>query len=150
MNGDQGRARGGCYLCEMGDPHIFHMTAEQWFGDGYEQRLDDAVAVSGDKFDAAERVTRGVAWLNEHRPGWAADIDLGKLDMMSCYRCILGQLYGYFWGAPFMAEMGDTDGSAFAADLGMQARDKRTCSREEYRALADEWRRRIVAAGARS
>ena len=41
-------------------------------------------------------VGRGAAWLNEHRPGWQDKIDLDRLALESCTRCVLGQLYGSF------------------------------------------------------
>jgi hypothetical protein len=41
----------------------------------------------------AERVAKGAALLDDKKPGWAERIDLGKLQMHSCYECILGQLF---------------------------------------------------------
>lgn len=43
-----------------------------------------------------ERVERGAAWLDEHEPGWELKIDLGELNLASCYKCILGQVYGRY------------------------------------------------------
>lgn len=43
-----------------------------------------------------ERVQRGMKLLDEKRPGWWKEIDLGKLCIISCNWCVLGQLYGYF------------------------------------------------------
>jgi hypothetical protein len=48
----------------------------------------------------AERVQAGAAWLDEHRPGWVADIDLDRLVLSSPCRCVLGQLYGSYYNAP--------------------------------------------------
>ena len=39
-----------------------------------------------------ERVERGAALLDERRPGWWRDIDMGTLDIRSPCRCILGQM----------------------------------------------------------
>lgn len=48
---------------------------------------------------AAARVARGAALLDEKRPGWAGEIDVGKLDVAECRRCMLGQLFnGYSIG----------------------------------------------------
>lgn len=41
-----------------------------------------------------ERVERGIAYLDRMTPGWDQRIDLEMLDMNSCTRCVLGQLYG--------------------------------------------------------
>lgn len=42
---------------------------------------------------AAERVAKGVAWLDENYPGWFDVIDLDTLDIAACDRCVLGQVY---------------------------------------------------------
>lgn len=44
----------------------------------------------------AERVALGVALLDEKCPDWVNRIDLSRLDIASCNRCILGQLFGDF------------------------------------------------------
>jgi hypothetical protein len=41
-----------------------------------------------------ERVERGAALLDEKRPGWWRDIDLGTLDIASRCGCVIGQLAG--------------------------------------------------------
>jgi len=41
-----------------------------------------------------EQINAGIALLNSKCPGWQDRIDLSKLDMLSGYHCILGQLYG--------------------------------------------------------
>jgi hypothetical protein len=41
----------------------------------------------------AERVANGAELLDEKKPGWDQRIDLDTLQMHSCYRCILGQLF---------------------------------------------------------
>jgi hypothetical protein len=43
--------------------------------------------------DIPERVTRGVALLDEKQPGWEALINLGHLDIGECENCVLGQVY---------------------------------------------------------
>jgi hypothetical protein len=43
--------------------------------------------------DMQARVQRGMRLLDERVPGWQVDIDLDELDMHSCDRCIVGQLY---------------------------------------------------------
>lgn len=41
-----------------------------------------------------ENVARGVALLDETRPGWVQEINVKILDLRSPILCILGQLYG--------------------------------------------------------
>ena len=38
-------------------------------------------------------IEKGIAWLDEVSPGWEGEIDLAQLDIMSPYKCILGQLF---------------------------------------------------------
>lgn len=42
---------------------------------------------------ASERVAKGVALLDEHKPGWADRINAARLAVLSPCDCILGQLY---------------------------------------------------------
>jgi len=39
-------------------------------------------------------VVRGAAWLDDVLPDWYERIDFDRLLMMSCHRCILGQVFG--------------------------------------------------------
>lgn len=49
---------------------------------------------------AAVRARRGALLLDEQQPGWAREIDLGGLDMLSVCDCITGQVFGgYVSGA---------------------------------------------------
>ena len=47
--------------------------------------------------EAAERVLRGAAWLDENHPGWENNLDLSKLEMSQCDWCVLGQAVGSYW-----------------------------------------------------
>lgn len=42
------------------------------------------------------RVATGTTLLDRHWPGWAALIDLDRLDIQSPRDCVLGQLYGHY------------------------------------------------------
>lgn len=46
--------------------------------------------------DIDERVQRGAALLDQVRPGWHTRIDITRLNLGSCDRCVLGQEYGDF------------------------------------------------------
>lgn len=46
----------------------------------------------------ADHVRRGAELLDESRPGWEREIILEYLNMSSCVCCILGQLYGDYYG----------------------------------------------------
>ena len=45
----------------------------------------------------AERVAAGARWLDEHRPGWDREIDLGRLDIRDECNCVIGQQLGDFF-----------------------------------------------------
>ena len=44
----------------------------------------------------AKRVAQGAALLDQEKPNWFEEINLGKLEMGSCKDCILGQLYSNY------------------------------------------------------
>jgi len=46
------------------------------------------------EIDYAARVAKGVALLDEKRPGWEREIDLGILDIENGDRCVTAQLSG--------------------------------------------------------
>lgn len=39
------------------------------------------------------RVKQGMAFLDEHKPGWVEEIDLGRFDIDDGCRCVLGQIF---------------------------------------------------------
>lgn len=43
-----------------------------------------------------ERVQRGARLLDEKVPEWFNKIDIETLNIASCLKCVLGQLFGYF------------------------------------------------------
>lgn len=67
--------------------------------------------------ELAERAARGAKLLDERRPLWFEEIDLGRLDMESTCDCVLGQVFtgGYLIGLE-MLEIG-TDEPDYGFDL---------------------------------
>lgn len=43
--------------------------------------------------EAAERVARGVEWLDRHRPDWRSRITLPEFDIESTCNCVIGQVF---------------------------------------------------------
>lgn len=99
------------------------------------------------------RVARGVALLDEKRPGWRDRIDLDALDMRSSRDCVLGQLYAdhedvdwphrtaFHVGATEL--LGDVeDAAAYGFENGAEFRDLDAA--DEYAELTAEWRRVIT------
>ena len=92
-------------------------------------------------------VERGVALLDEKRPGWENEIDLTNLRMASFQSCILGQLYkshifpytGYFEGCNDLGISG-ADGSEYGFDLPEKFKGKET----SWEQLDQEWRDLII------
>lgn len=83
--------------------------------------------------EIAERVQRGIDWLNANRPGWFHEIDLDNLQMSDCHQCVLGQLYGHFGNWPGYGELG-------ARDFGFNV----SAGAWRFTLLTKEWRNRIT------
>lgn len=93
----------------------------------------------------AERVAAGVAWLDEHDPGWwredapehltrdAQPIDLDRLDIDDPCRCVLGYRWGHF-GHALVDALRDASDVALGFDGD---------SADEVPELTAEWRRVI-------
>lgn len=50
-------------------------------------------------YSGEKDINKGIEYLNETCPEWINVIDLEKLDLSNCERCILGQLYGSYLSA---------------------------------------------------
>lgn len=61
--------------------------------------------------DADVVVANGAAVLDEHRPGWAEEINLDTLRILSCTECVLGQVYGRYGVG--LKELGITAGDKY-------------------------------------
>lgn len=57
--------------------------------------------------DIDERVQRGANLLDQVRPGWHTRVDITRLHLGSCTRCVLGQLFGEFRGGTAVLFPGD-------------------------------------------
>ena len=62
--------------------------------------------------DYAARVAKGVALLDEKRPGWEREIDLDALDIKSGERCVTAQLSGVDDWAAGMNQLDLTAGNS--------------------------------------
>jgi len=88
------------------------------------------------------RVAAGAALLDHARPGWAAQVDPGRLDPADDHSDVLGQLHGHRDRG--LAALGHPDAVALGLDLDADDDDA------DYPALTDAWRaaiRRRAAAG---
>ena len=83
-----------------------------------------------------ERVERGIALLDTHRPGWHRDINLTALDITSVRCCVLGQLYGYYYKGT--EELGFSSRADDMFDVTFDDKD------DDGAALQAEWSRRIA------
>jgi hypothetical protein len=48
-------------------------------------------------------VDHTIAWLDEHEPDWPAKINLDIFEDADLRYCVLGQVYGGYWNAPYQA-----------------------------------------------
>jgi hypothetical protein len=83
-----------------------------------------------------ERVEKGAAWLDQHKPEWYLKIDVAALNLADSCRCVLGQLwaeaelssnweesvdagmYGFFSGFRYVTRVLGPDVPDECADLG--------------------------------
>lgn len=79
-----------------------------------------------------DRVATGAALLDEQMPDWVERIDLGRLDVESPCRCVLGQLFGDY--ADGWAVLSDFTSLSQAISHGFEA------DSVEYDELTAEWR----------
>lgn len=76
--------------------------------------------------DFQSRVNRGAALLDAEFPGWFERIDTDSLDIATCSRCVLGQVYGdYLMGVLKVLPSEDTDDAYWnrVAEYGFTLRD---------------------------
>lgn len=84
-----------------------------------------------------ERVANGMALLDEHKPGWEAEIDVEHLFLQSSSQCVLGWVYGdYEHGLNALSDVLEV-GIMVTHDLGFYD------VRGYYTALTDAWREAI-------
>lgn len=92
---------------------------------------------------AHERVARGAALMDQHKPGWEDRIRIPNLEMYSGASCILGQCYGaYSAGAEilFPNDFPEITQEQEAVNHGFQSDSK-----VGYNALHEEWVMQIMA-----
>jgi hypothetical protein len=92
----------------------------------------------------AERVADGAAWLDYQAPGWEHKVDLDALQMSSCSRCILGQVFDQGTGIAgfnFAEQYFNDDGEMAAFGFDLDDYDHETWSDGEnpWEPLADAW-----------
>ena len=85
------------------------------------------------------RVARGVALLDEKRPGWRTEVNPDTLDMNHDWDCVVGQLYGRFidgWGPLGLTTQTQATRYGFdaVASLYMDS------DQDELNALTEAWR----------
>lgn len=103
----------------------------------------------------AERIRAGMAWLDEHKPGWVDMVDTGSaLDMGDEKRCLLGQLFGHFCNVSHAhprshepsryAHISGRMAYGAACDLGFAAGNGRVWVGDgEYESMTRGWKRYI-------
>ena len=74
-----------------------------------------------------ERVAKGVALLDEVKPGWASKVVVNRLNLESPLSCILGQVYGNFRiGAEVLGWNWDADDRIVPISHGVLALEDKT------------------------
>lgn len=99
-----------------------------------------------------QRVSNGVALLDEHQPGWRDLVNVEILDIESLGDCILGQVYGgYIAGASALgissADVADatTVQSTYGFDISQEEYAKDFVTQQLiFAELEEEWTKRIT------
>jgi len=85
-----------------------------------------------------DAVHRGAEVLDIVSPGWEREVELASLDMRSCFRCVLGQIFGSYDGG--MSVLAQKSGkSVDPLQFGFTAMDD-----DDYNDLTREWRQAIA------
>lgn len=71
--------------------------------------------------DFSAQVTAGMSLLDQQRPGWRSEIDLGTLDLGNCQVCVLGQIFGDYEDGLEALDISDPYKYGFNAVDGMYA-----------------------------
>lgn len=98
---------------------------------------------------AAERVAKGVTWLDSNVPDWRGKVEVSKFDILSTCRCVLGQIfeaeaeeYDYDDGYSYAED--NLLSREQAVDLGFDAKYDFSTGllfESDYRELQKEWLR---------
>lgn len=106
----------------------------------------------------AERVSAGIALLDEKVPNWRDKIDLSTLDLRNTDKCVLGQIFkgadgscmsGYFTGCEILDIMqcsccsSDTEGMS-PVEYGFDVNCAAGNVDEQFGALQCEWESRLA------
>jgi hypothetical protein len=71
-----------------------------------------------DAIALADRVSAGIDFRDREHPYWDREVDLRKLDLGDCMRCVLGQLYGEFADGAELLDLGTSDAIRLGFELG--------------------------------
>jgi hypothetical protein len=104
--------------------------------------------IPGKKTEIQKAAARGAKFLDEKQPGWADEIDLDSLQMVSRCNCIIGQITGtYHKGFGEIVNEGHDSLGPRASELGfilpkrqIRLSDSETWGRDqEWSDLGDAW-----------
>lgn len=107
---------------------------------------ESPVVEPGTELTVEERVANGMAFLDEHVPGWHDRICLDLLDIEDCTWCVLGQVFDGYHPAK---SLGITEEQVvnFGLDSMFGWADERY--KDEYPELTAAWKSALAAKGTR-
>lgn len=87
-----------------------------------------------------QQIAAGMQWLDRHVPGWEQRIDVNRLGLHDCERCVIGQLVGNYkeWIGGYHQTSLPTVTKAMAVNLGFN-------TTINYHQLTNEWKSAILA-----
>lgn len=83
-------------------------------------------------------VVFGAKLLDSYNPEWFSQVDVNRLNLGSCYDCVLGQLFGSY--AKGLNELGIPESGRFEYGFSMDGFHPK----EDWLALTNLWREQIA------
>ena len=95
--------------------------------------------------DIPTRVAKGVALLDENKPGWVGRISLADLNIGDVQCCVLGQVYGDFHEGIHTLELCGGDEGCQEGEYGFDSLGNNMAEQmQDFKELQKEWVRVIA------
>lgn len=104
-------------------------------------------AYNGADNEIQQRVVRGAQLLDRIRPGWELKIDLGELEMDSCYNCIVGQAVCEYGQGLYILGIDDMEEHAAAEHGFTSMYYDEILDMRDYHTLVPYWLREEIRQG---
>lgn len=89
-----------------------------------------------------ERVKKGIEFLNNEIPKWKEEIEVDMLDLGSCRRCILGQIFDDYEEGLDKLDILESSASDYGFTLSQEVidSDNEAKIKDDFECLTNAWR----------